>query len=61
MFLIPPFSVDLSGVLQRQCLTCNLIENCSFLKVEFSPNQTRFTLHCLGMAVGRLPLFLLPT
>ncbi|XP_048873559.1 inactive dipeptidyl peptidase 10 [Brienomyrus brachyistius] len=48
------YSVDLSGVLQRQCLTCNLIENCSFLKAEFSPNRTRFTLHCLGPGIPKV-------
>lgn len=42
------FSVDLDGVFQRQCISCNLIDGCRFFKAEFSPNQTHFTLYCLG-------------
>uniref|UniRef100_A0A672MUS6 Uncharacterized protein n=1 Tax=Sinocyclocheilus grahami TaxID=75366 RepID=A0A672MUS6_SINGR len=38
----------LGGVFHRQCLTCNLFERCSFFKADFSPNQTYFTLYCLG-------------
>lgn len=43
-------SVDLDGVFQRRCLTCSLIDGCRFFKAEFSPNQTYFTLYCLGKA-----------
>uniref|UniRef100_A0A3Q4GUF7 Inactive dipeptidyl peptidase 10-like n=1 Tax=Neolamprologus brichardi TaxID=32507 RepID=A0A3Q4GUF7_NEOBR len=39
--------VDLDGVFQRQCITCNLIDGCRFYKAVFSPNQTHFTLYCL--------------
>lgn len=42
------FSVDLDGVFQRQCISCNLIDGCRFFKADFSPNQTHFTLYCLG-------------
>lgn len=45
---IHAFSVDLDGVFQRQCISCNLIDGCRFFKAEFSPNQTHFTLYCLG-------------
>uniref|UniRef100_A0A671NH99 Dipeptidyl-peptidase 6b n=1 Tax=Sinocyclocheilus anshuiensis TaxID=1608454 RepID=A0A671NH99_9TELE len=47
-----PFHLEslktLGGVFHRQCLTCNLFERCSFFKADFSPNQTYFTLYCLG-------------
>uniref|UniRef100_A0A7N8X7U4 Dipeptidyl-peptidase 6b n=1 Tax=Mastacembelus armatus TaxID=205130 RepID=A0A7N8X7U4_9TELE len=45
------YSVDLDGEFQRQCISCNLIDGCRFFKVEFSPNQTHFTLYCLGYVV----------
>ncbi|XP_018616060.2 inactive dipeptidyl peptidase 10 isoform X1 [Scleropages formosus] len=48
------YSADLSGVFQRQCLTCNLMENCSFLKAQFSPSRTRFTLYCLGPGIPKV-------
>uniref|UniRef100_A0A3B3DWN8 Inactive dipeptidyl peptidase 10-like n=1 Tax=Oryzias melastigma TaxID=30732 RepID=A0A3B3DWN8_ORYME len=41
------YSVDLYGVFQRHCITCNLIDGCSFFKAVFSPNQTHFILYCL--------------
>uniref|UniRef100_H2ML62 Inactive dipeptidyl peptidase 10-like n=1 Tax=Oryzias latipes TaxID=8090 RepID=H2ML62_ORYLA len=41
------YSVELYGVFQRHCITCNLIDGCSFFKAIFSPNQTHFTLYCL--------------
>ncbi|TKS76676.1 Inactive dipeptidyl peptidase 10 [Collichthys lucidus] len=43
--------VDLDGVFQRRCISCNLIDGCGFFKAEFSPNQTHFTLYCLGYVV----------
>eukprot|EP00064_Thunnus_orientalis_P005747 superscaffoldBa00000576_g5761 len=43
--------VDLDGVFQRQCISCNLIDGCRFFKAEFSPNQTHFILYCLGYVV----------
>uniref|UniRef100_A0A671VCZ5 Inactive dipeptidyl peptidase 10-like n=1 Tax=Sparus aurata TaxID=8175 RepID=A0A671VCZ5_SPAAU len=45
------YSVDLDGVFQRQCISCNLIDGCRFFKAVFSPNQTHFTLYCLGYVV----------
>uniref|UniRef100_A0A3Q1KGA8 Dipeptidyl-peptidase 6b n=1 Tax=Anabas testudineus TaxID=64144 RepID=A0A3Q1KGA8_ANATE len=35
----------------RQCVSCNLIDRCRFFKAEFSPNQTHFTLYCLGYVI----------
>ncbi|XP_064155114.1 inactive dipeptidyl peptidase 10 [Anguilla rostrata] len=48
------YSVDVGGVFLRQCLTCNLIEGCSFFKAQFSPNQTQFILHCLGPGIPKV-------
>ncbi|KAM4610195.1 inactive dipeptidyl peptidase 10 [Polymixia lowei] len=48
------YSVDLDGVFKRQCLSCNLIDGCSFFKAEFSPNQTHFTLYCLGPGIPKV-------
>uniref|UniRef100_A0A8C2KG03 Uncharacterized protein n=1 Tax=Cyprinus carpio TaxID=7962 RepID=A0A8C2KG03_CYPCA len=46
--------VELGGVFHRQCLTCNLFERCSVFKADFSPNQTYFTLYCLGKIMPSL-------
>uniref|UniRef100_A0A667Y9D6 Dipeptidyl peptidase like 10 n=1 Tax=Myripristis murdjan TaxID=586833 RepID=A0A667Y9D6_9TELE len=40
--------------LTRQCLSCNLLDGCSFFKTEFSPNQTHFTLYCLGPGIPKV-------
>ncbi|CAB1329972.1 unnamed protein product [Coregonus sp. 'balchen'] len=48
------YSADLEGIFQRQCLTCNLLDDCNFFKAEFSPNQTYFTLYCLGPGVPKV-------
>ncbi|KAG7521025.1 inactive dipeptidyl peptidase 10-like [Solea senegalensis] len=48
------YSVDLDGVFQRRCVSCNLIEGCRFFRSEFSPNQTYFTLHCLGPGIPKV-------
>ncbi|XP_034446790.1 inactive dipeptidyl peptidase 10 [Hippoglossus hippoglossus] len=48
------YSVDLDGVFQRQCISCDLIDGCSFFKSEFSPNQTHFTLYCLGPGIPKV-------
>ncbi|XP_004560478.2 inactive dipeptidyl peptidase 10 [Maylandia zebra] len=48
------YSVDLDGVFQRQCITCNLIDGCRFYKAVFSPNQTHFTLYCLGPGIPKV-------
>ncbi|XP_065141451.1 inactive dipeptidyl peptidase 10 isoform X2 [Paramisgurnus dabryanus] len=50
------YSVELGGVFHRQCLTCNLFERCNFFKADFSPNQTYFTLYCLGPGVPRVTI-----
>ncbi|KAA0707287.1 Inactive dipeptidyl peptidase 10 [Triplophysa tibetana] len=50
------YSVELGGVFHRQCLTCNLFEQCNFYKADFSPNQTYLTLHCLGPGVPRVTI-----
>ncbi|XP_051735659.1 inactive dipeptidyl peptidase 10 isoform X2 [Ctenopharyngodon idella] len=50
------YSVELGGVFHRQCLTCNLFERCSFFKADFSPNQTYFTLYCLGPGVPKVTI-----
>uniref|UniRef100_A0A3Q2CQY5 Inactive dipeptidyl peptidase 10-like n=1 Tax=Cyprinodon variegatus TaxID=28743 RepID=A0A3Q2CQY5_CYPVA len=39
--------VDLNGVFQRRCISCDLVDGCNFFKVVFSPNQTHFILYCL--------------
>ncbi|XP_031146150.1 inactive dipeptidyl peptidase 10 isoform X2 [Sander lucioperca] len=48
------YSVDLDGVFQRQCISCNLIDGCRFFKAQFSPNQTHFTLYCLGPGIPKV-------
>ncbi|XP_051947869.1 inactive dipeptidyl peptidase 10-like isoform X1 [Xyrauchen texanus] len=50
------YSVELGGVFQRQCLTCNLFEQCNFYTADFSPNQTYFTLYCLGPGVPKVTI-----
>ncbi|KAJ8390509.1 hypothetical protein AAFF_G00103060 [Aldrovandia affinis] len=50
------YSVDVGGVFQRQCLTCSLIEGCSFFKAQFSPNHTQFILHCLGPGIPKVTI-----
>uniref|UniRef100_A0A669EJF5 Inactive dipeptidyl peptidase 10 n=1 Tax=Oreochromis niloticus TaxID=8128 RepID=A0A669EJF5_ORENI len=52
-------SVDLDGVFQRQCITCNLIDGCRFYKAVFSPNQTHFTLYCLGKSPTHVHVYTL--
>nr|XP_020473422.1 inactive dipeptidyl peptidase 10-like isoform X2 [Monopterus albus] len=48
------YSVDLDGVFQRQCISCNLIDGCRFFKAEFSHNQTHFILYCLGPGIPKV-------
>uniref|UniRef100_A0AAQ6IT43 Dipeptidyl-peptidase 6b n=1 Tax=Anabas testudineus TaxID=64144 RepID=A0AAQ6IT43_ANATE len=52
--LTHPSNVDLDGGFQRQCVSCNLIDRCRFFKAEFSPNQTHFTLYCLGPGIPKV-------
>ncbi|XP_066527465.1 inactive dipeptidyl peptidase 10 [Hoplias malabaricus] len=48
------YSAELGGVFHRHCLTCDLFERCSFYRAHFSPNQTHFTLYCLGPGVPKV-------
>ncbi|XP_037540604.1 inactive dipeptidyl peptidase 10 [Nematolebias whitei] len=48
------YSVDLKGVFERQCISCHLIDGCGFFKAVFSPNQTHFTLYCLGPGIPKV-------
>ncbi|CAG6021838.1 unnamed protein product [Menidia menidia] len=48
------YSVDLNGVFQRQCISCNLMDGCRFFKAVFSPNQTHFILYCLGPGIPKV-------
>ncbi|XP_070766132.1 inactive dipeptidyl peptidase 10 [Enoplosus armatus] len=48
------YSVDLDGVFQRRCISCNLIDGCRFFKAAFSPNQTHFILYCLGPGIPKV-------
>ncbi|KAM4562251.1 inactive dipeptidyl peptidase 10 isoform 1-T1 [Odontesthes bonariensis] len=48
------YSVDLNGVFQHQCISCNLIDGCHFFKAVFSPNQTHFILYCLGPGIPKV-------
>ncbi|XP_030623526.1 inactive dipeptidyl peptidase 10 [Chanos chanos] len=50
------YSVELVGMFHRHCLTCDLTEQCTFFRAEFSPNQTHFVLHCLGPGVPRVTI-----
>ncbi|XP_036447921.1 inactive dipeptidyl peptidase 10 [Colossoma macropomum] len=50
------YSAELGGVFHRHCLTCNLFERCSFFRADFSPNQTHFTLYCLGPGVPKVSI-----
>ncbi|XP_051516559.1 inactive dipeptidyl peptidase 10-like isoform X3 [Myxocyprinus asiaticus] len=50
------YSVEVGGVFHRQCLTCNLFERCNFYTADFSPNQTYFTLYCLGPGVPKVTI-----
>ncbi|XP_061645980.1 inactive dipeptidyl peptidase 10 isoform X1 [Phyllopteryx taeniolatus] len=48
------YSVDVDGAFQRQCVTCNLFDECHFFQADFSPNCTYFTLRCLGPGVPKV-------
>ncbi|XP_012690427.2 inactive dipeptidyl peptidase 10 [Clupea harengus] len=50
------YSVELGGFFLRQCLTCGLVDDCSFFRAQFSPNLTYFTLHCLGPGVPKVTI-----
>uniref|UniRef100_A0AAQ4QNA3 Dipeptidyl-peptidase 6b n=1 Tax=Gasterosteus aculeatus aculeatus TaxID=481459 RepID=A0AAQ4QNA3_GASAC len=46
--------VDLDGVFQRRCISCNRIDGCRFFKAEFSPDQSYFILYCLGPGIPKV-------
>uniref|UniRef100_A0A3B4F0W2 Dipeptidyl-peptidase 6b n=1 Tax=Pundamilia nyererei TaxID=303518 RepID=A0A3B4F0W2_9CICH len=46
-----------AGANTRQCITCNLIDGCRFYKAVFSPNQTHFTLYCLGKSPTHVHIY----
>uniref|UniRef100_A0AAQ4RD44 Inactive dipeptidyl peptidase 10-like n=1 Tax=Gasterosteus aculeatus aculeatus TaxID=481459 RepID=A0AAQ4RD44_GASAC len=48
------YSVDLDGVFQRRCISCNRIDGCRFFKAEFSPDQSYFILYCLGPGIPKV-------
>uniref|UniRef100_A0A1A7XHI3 Peptidase S9 prolyl oligopeptidase catalytic domain-containing protein n=1 Tax=Iconisemion striatum TaxID=60296 RepID=A0A1A7XHI3_9TELE len=48
------YSVDLKGVFRPRCISCNLIDGCSFFKAVFSPNITHFILYCLGPGIPKV-------
>ncbi|XP_068598933.1 inactive dipeptidyl peptidase 10 [Brachionichthys hirsutus] len=48
------YSVALDGEFQRRCVSCDLIDGCRFFHAEFSPNQTHFTLRCLGPGIPKV-------
>ncbi|KAL7864373.1 hypothetical protein AOLI_G00157930 [Acnodon oligacanthus] len=50
------YSAELGGVFHRHCLTCKLFERCSFFRADFSPNQSHFTLYCLGPGVPKVTI-----
>ncbi|KAF7669041.1 hypothetical protein LDENG_00254650 [Lucifuga dentata] len=50
------YSVGLDGVFHRRCISCNLIDGCTFFKAEFSPNQTYFILYCLGPGIPKVTI-----
>ncbi|XP_073419557.1 inactive dipeptidyl peptidase 10-like [Dendrobates tinctorius] len=45
------YSVETLGSLNRTCVTCDLIPDCHFVDVEFSPGGSFFTLFCKGPGV----------
>uniref|UniRef100_A0AAY4CUM2 Uncharacterized protein n=1 Tax=Denticeps clupeoides TaxID=299321 RepID=A0AAY4CUM2_9TELE len=50
------YSAELEGEFRRHCLTCHLIDHCSFFRVHFSPNLTHFSLYCLGPGVPKVTI-----
>uniref|UniRef100_A0A8C6M9K5 Dipeptidyl-peptidase 10 (Non-functional) n=1 Tax=Nothobranchius furzeri TaxID=105023 RepID=A0A8C6M9K5_NOTFU len=41
-------------VSRPRCISCNLIDGCSFFKAVFSPNITHFILYCLGPGIPKV-------
>ncbi|XP_072255145.1 inactive dipeptidyl peptidase 10-like [Pyxicephalus adspersus] len=48
------YSVETSGVLNRTCVTCDLIPDCHFVDVEFSPSGSYFILFCKGPGIPQI-------
>nr|DBA19511.1 TPA: hypothetical protein GDO54_015338 [Pyxicephalus adspersus] len=49
------YSVSIFGLLNRQCLSCELArDQCSYFNAQFSPLNHHFLLHCKG---PRVPMF----
>ncbi|XP_068940889.1 A-type potassium channel modulatory protein DPP6 [Petaurus breviceps papuanus] len=45
------YSADTEGTYNRQCLSCELIENCTYFSASFSHNMDYFLLKCEGPRV----------
>nr|XP_033787528.1 dipeptidyl aminopeptidase-like protein 6 isoform X2 [Geotrypetes seraphini]XP_033787529.1 dipeptidyl aminopeptidase-like protein 6 isoform X2 [Geotrypetes seraphini] len=45
------YSANTNGTFNRQCISCELIENCSYVSASFSLGLTFFTLTCEGPRV----------
>ncbi|XP_054639787.1 inactive dipeptidyl peptidase 10 [Dunckerocampus dactyliophorus] len=48
------YSVDVDGAYERQCITCNLLDECHFFDAHFSPNRTHVVLRCLGPGIPKV-------
>ncbi|XP_040197068.1 inactive dipeptidyl peptidase 10-like isoform X1 [Rana temporaria] len=48
------YSVETSGILNRTCVTCDLIPDCHFVDVEFSPRGGYFILFCKGPGIPQI-------
>lgn len=50
-----PSSASTVGTFNRQCLSCDLVENCTYFSASFSHNADFFLLKCEGER-GRRPV-----
>ncbi|XP_075449273.1 inactive dipeptidyl peptidase 10-like [Ascaphus truei] len=48
------YSVDTSGSLNRTCVSCDLVPDCHFVDVVFSPGGSYFILYCKGPGVPQV-------
>lgn len=46
--LLRPCSASTVGSFNRQCLSCDLVENCTYFSASFSHNMDFFLLKCEG-------------
>ena len=44
----PPCSASTVGSFNRQCLSCDLVDNCTYFSASFSPGADFFLLKCEG-------------